>query len=46
MKAAAFNRDTRLREAFDLVKDDFDIVIIDNSPFTNALTFNAMTACS
>lgn len=45
LKAAAFNRDTRLREAFDLVKDDFDIVIIDNSPFTNALTFNAMTAC-
>lgn len=45
LKAATFNRDTRLREAFDLISDDFDVLIIDNSPFTNALTFNAMTAC-
>lgn len=45
LKAAPFNRDTRLRDALDQIKYQYDIVIIDNSPFVNALTFNALNAC-
>lgn len=36
---------SRLRRALAFVQNDFDIVIIDNAPFENGLTFNSMCAC-
>lgn len=39
------NRDGRLRKALNIVRDDFDYVIIDNSPFESALTYNSICAC-
>lgn len=36
----------KLKKALDLVKDDFDVVVIDNPPFSNALTFNSISACA
>ena len=45
LKGEQFNRDGRLRDALDFVKEDYDVVIIDNSPFTNALTFNSISGC-
>lgn len=35
----------RLRRALAFVDKDYDIVIIDNAPFENGLTFNSMCAC-
>lgn len=45
LKVDGKNPSGRLRQALDLVKDDYDVVVIDNSPFTNALTYNAINAC-
>lgn len=41
----ARNRDNRLRMALNKVKDIYDVVIIDNSPFESALTYNSISAC-
>lgn len=35
----------RLRLALNQVRDKYDVVIIDNSPFENALTYNSFCAC-
>lgn len=45
LKNAVRNADGRLRSALDKVEDKFDVVIIDNSPFENALTYNSISAC-
>ena len=36
---------TRIREAIAYVEDDYDYIIIDNQPFQNLLTYNAISAC-
>lgn len=46
LKNAVRNADGRLRNALDRVEEKFDVVIIDNSPFENALTYNSISACS
>lgn len=46
LKVDGKNPSGRLRQALDLVKDDYDVVVIDNSPFTNALTYNSINACT
>lgn len=45
LKIAMKKADERLRIALDIIKDKYDVVQIDNSPFTNALTFNSINAC-
>ena len=45
LKIAMRRSEARLKMALDIIKDKFDVVIIDNSPFTNALTFNSINAC-
>lgn len=45
LKNAMRNADGRLRMAINIVEKDFDYVIIDNSPFENALTYNSISAC-
>lgn len=45
LKIAMKKADERLRIALDIIKDKYDVVLIDNSPFTNALTFNSINAC-
>lgn len=45
LKTAMKKSDERLRMALDILKEQFDVVLIDNSPFTNALTFNSINAC-
>lgn len=44
LKSAVFGSDSRLSTALDLVEDIYDAVIIDHSPFINALTINGMVA--
>lgn len=34
-----------LRMALDKVRDEYDVILMDNQPFKNALTFNAIAAC-
>lgn len=34
-----------LRKALNKVEDKYDVIIIDNQPFENSLTLNALTAC-
>lgn len=34
-----------LRMALDKVRDRYDVILMDNQPFKNALTFNAIAAC-
>lgn len=34
-----------LRVALDKVRDQYDVILMDNQPFKNALTFNAIAAC-
>lgn len=34
-----------LRMALDKVQDQYDVILMDNQPFKNALTFNAIAAC-
>lgn len=36
----------RLQKALDQVRDDYDVVILDNPPFSNALTYNSINACA
>ena len=45
LKLSGKNPSGRLRKALSLVETEFDIVIIDNAPFENALTYNSMCAC-
>ena len=45
LKLSGKNPSGRLRLALSKVQDDFDIVIIDNAPFENGLTYNSMCAC-
>lgn len=45
LKNAVRNADGRLRSALNIVENDYDIVVIDNSPFENALTYNSISAC-
>lgn len=45
LKIAMKRAEARLKMALDIIKDKYDVVIIDNSPFTNALTFNSINAC-
>lgn len=35
----------KLKLALDHIKNDYDVALIDNSPYTNALTYNTMNAC-
>lgn len=35
----------KLKMALDHVRDEYDVCIIDNSPYTNSLTYNTMNAC-
>lgn len=44
LKQSLFGGEVKLSKALDLVKDDYDITIIDHSPFINALTVNGMFA--
>lgn len=39
------NRDLRLRQAISYVDQIYDVIIIDNSPFESALTYNSLSAC-
>ena len=39
------NPANRLRMAIQKIEKDYDYIIIDNQPFENALTYNAMSAC-
>lgn len=36
---------SRLRSALVTVENEYDYILIDNQPFENALTYNALTAC-
>lgn len=45
LKASGRNPSGRLRTALSYVEKDYDVIIIDNSPFENALTYNSMCAC-
>ena len=46
LKSAVINSTGRLRQALNLVEDEYDVCIIDNPPFTNALTYNSVNACA
>lgn len=35
----------KLKLALDHIRNEFDVCIIDNSPYTNSLTYNTMNAC-
>lgn len=41
---SAISRETRLKKALDVVKDDFDFILIDCPPSLSLLTLNALTA--
>lgn len=44
LKKQCMGSDIRLTKALDLIQNDFDVVIIDHSPFINALTINGIRA--
>ena len=41
---SAFSRESKLKMAFDTVKDDYDYILIDCAPSLNLLTVNALNA--
>lgn len=45
LKSDCMRSDTRLMIALNEVEKDYDVCIIDNSPFINAITINGITAC-
>lgn len=45
LKTNCMKSDTRLDIALQRVTDTYDVCIIDNSPFINAITINGVTAC-
>lgn len=45
LKSSTMKSDTRLSLALEYVEKDYDVCIIDNSPFINAITINGITAC-
>ena len=45
IKASGKNPAGRLRMALSYIDDRYDVIIIDNSPFENSLTYNSMCAC-
>lgn len=45
LKKQCRKSEERLRMAIDFIQDDYDVVVIDNSPFINALTYNAINSC-
>lgn len=45
LKNSCMKSDTRLDIALQRVADKYDVCIIDNSPFINAITINGVTAC-
>lgn len=44
LKKQCMGSDIRLTKALDIIQNDFDVVIIDHSPFINALTINGIRA--
>ena len=46
IKISGKNPSGRLRRAFSIIENDYDVVVLDNSPFENALTYNSMTSCT
>lgn len=45
LKTSCMKSDTRLDIALQKIQDKYDVCIIDNSPFINAVTINGVTAC-
>lgn len=45
LKSSSMKSDTRLSIALEKVEKEYDVCIIDNSPFVNAITINGITAC-
>ena len=45
LKASCMKSDTRLDIALQTIQNDYDVCIIDNSPFINSITINGITAC-
>lgn len=45
LKASSMKVDTRLQMALEHIESDYDICVIDNSPFINAVTINGISAC-
>lgn len=45
LKSSTMKSDTRLSLALEYIENEYDVCIIDNSPFINAITINGITAC-
>lgn len=45
LKASSMKVDTRLQMALEYIESDYDVCVIDNSPFINAVTINGISAC-
>lgn len=45
LKASSMKVDTRLQMALEHIESDYDVCVIDNSPFINAVTINGISAC-
>lgn len=45
LKASSMKVDTRLQMALEHIEEDYDVCVIDNSPFINAVTINGISAC-
>lgn len=45
LKLSGKNPSGRLRTALSLIDNEYDVVIIDNSPFESSLTYNSICAC-
>lgn len=46
LKLSGKDPSAKLRTALSYVNDEYDVVIIDNSPFESSLTYNSVRACS